>query len=138
GQMVSASLQGVGPQALADGQTGNLSLTVTTPAARASFAGQAVVVDRLQLDGTVSLSAAHPLALARWLSGGDPAGPDIGRATLDGRLKLIGGGVTVSEAELGLGEARGEGVLSAQWDGRRPLLRGTVDFEDTAMARGTA
>ncbi|MBP0651824.1 hypothetical protein J8J40_32665, partial [Mycobacterium tuberculosis] len=55
GQMVSASLQGVGPQALADGQTGNLSLTVTTPAARASFAGQAVVVDRLQLDGTVSL-----------------------------------------------------------------------------------
>ncbi|MBP0649902.1 hypothetical protein J8J40_22920, partial [Mycobacterium tuberculosis] len=84
------------------------------------------------------LSAAHPLALARWLSGGDPAGPDIGRATLDGRLKLIGGGVTVSEAELGLGEARGEGVLSAQWDGRRPLLRGTVDFEDIAMARGTA
>lgn len=138
GQAVTLSLQGHGPRALAAGDVGNLSLTLTTPAARAAFAGQAAVADRLQLDGMISLSAAHPLALARWLGGDDPTGFDFGRATLDGRLKYAGSGATVADAELKLGEAVAEGVLSAQWDGARPLLRGTMDFEALAVERGAA
>lgn len=137
-QPVSVSLQGHGPKALISGEVGNLSLTLTTAAGRAAFAGQASVVDRLQLDGMLSLSAAHPLGLARWLASGDADGFDLAGATLDGRLRLAGNSATVAGAELKLGGAEAEGVLSVQWDGARPLVRGTMDFEALTVERGAA
>jgi AsmA protein len=138
GENVTASLQGLGPKALVNGEAGNLSLTLATPSARAAFAGQASVSDRLQLDGMVSLSAAHPLALARWIAGGEPNGFDFGRTTLDGRLKLAGAGATVSGTDLKLGDASAEGILSAQWDGARPLVRGTLGFDALSIDRAAA
>jgi AsmA protein len=138
GQPVAVSVQGQGPRALAEGETGNLSLTLTAPAGRLAFAGQVSAAERLQLDGALSLSAAQPLALARWLGGAETAGFDLGRTTLDGRLKLAGASATVNGVELKLGDAAAEGILSANWDGVRPLIRGTLDFDTLAVDRDAA
>ena len=76
-------------------------------------------VDRLQLEGALSLSTAQPLALARWLGGDEPAGFDLGRTTLDGRLKLAGSSATVGGAELRLGDRRSaQRVRIVRTDGR--------------------
>jgi hypothetical protein len=138
GQTVAVTLQGIGPRALAQGETGNLSLNLTTPAGRLALAGQVMAVDRLMIEGALSISASRPLALARWLAGAPAATFDLGEGTLDGRLKLVGNSATLTGANITLGSAKGEGILSAQWDGGRPLLRGTVDFDAVTVSAADA
>ncbi|MEJ1161817.1 AsmA family protein [Prosthecomicrobium sp. N25] len=129
GEPVAVALQGIGPRALAEGTPGSATFTLTSAPLRVAFDGKGLLLDRLQLDGVLRVSAADLGRAAAWL--GRPAGsPGAFRDfSLDGRMRSLGLAATVSDARFGLDGNSGDGVLSVRLDAPRPQLRGTLAFE---------
>jgi hypothetical protein len=141
GERIALSLQGIAPPRLAAGEPGDLDVTLSAPSLRASFAGQALLSDRLQLDGIFSAGADDPQRLADLLAGkrldqAAAAADTVGsfpRTELSGHLRSQGWMAALSEAELKIGTVMANGVLSARFDVPRPQLRGTLAIGDVDL-----
>ncbi|ESR23694.1 AsmA family protein [Lutibaculum baratangense] len=93
------------------------------------FDGQASLVGDLLLDGTVDLTSAS-LRNALKLMGRSPdPGPGLNEIALRGRLHLIGGSASLSDAEVMLDGNRGEGTLELALGSDLPMVRGTLAYE---------
>ncbi|MFD2236807.1 AsmA-like C-terminal region-containing protein [Aureimonas populi] len=117
------------PAAFLEGGASELSLSLSAPPLRASFAGTGTGGERLGLDGQLSLSVPSPTRAATWLGRETSRLPDIGPMSLDTRIRLEGSEMTLPSAQVGLGEQRGQGALEMSFDKEgRPTLSGTLAF----------
>jgi AsmA protein len=129
GEPVSLNAQGIGPRALADGETGNVTLTMVSEPIRASFDGKGVLMDSIQLDGGLSIDVPDLGRLSTWLGPAFDGRGALKNLGLQGRMRSLGYSATISDARLRFDGNVGEGVISARLDAQRPQVRGTLAFE---------
>lgn len=121
---VSIASRVVGPVALAAGRDGTARVNVTVGGAEAKFDGRLFILEGVQAQGSLTLRAPDPAALARLLH--LPWQPSVGLFELAGDVHAQAGGATLADAELTLGQNAFDGAFSLRFDGKRPSLQGTL------------
>lgn len=129
GEAAAVAYQGLGPHALADGEAGETTLSVTTAAGRVRFDGKGLLADRLQLDGALDVAAEDLGRVAAWLGFPVTSGPVFRDFALSGRMRSLGFAATVADAHMRLDGNAGEGVISVRLDAPRPQVRGTLAYD---------
>ncbi|MBO0661570.1 AsmA family protein [Jiella flava] len=126
---------------LRDGGSGNVDLSLDSPALTASFKGTAEF-DRLR-DAQGKLSIAGPSFTRgiEWLFSPDLRVPEIGAVALSGDLMLRGKNAELRNANLSIAGSQGHGAMEARIDDGIPVVGGTLAFDSlniTPVARSIA
>ena len=117
------------PLELLGGTASPLRFSVGSTPIRVSFNGQAIRLDRYQLDGKATVTTPSMRRTIEWL--GRPMGPGaiLGAASAEGTMSWFGSTVAFSDAVFELDGNRAEGALTTELGGERPRVLGTLAFE---------
>lgn len=135
GEAVALVLQGQGPRALAEGESGQMAGSLSSRALRVAFDGKGLIADTLQLDGVLEVAAADLGRAAAWLGGSIASGPLLRDFALSGRLRSLGYAATVADARLKLDGNAADGVVSVRLDAPRPQVRATLAWDQLDLGR---
>ncbi|MDQ0347278.1 AsmA family protein [Ancylobacter vacuolatus] len=118
-----------GLRALAVGEVGGLTLSLSAPLARASFTGGARLAGGPVVSGDLKVSAGQLREALAWLGMEAPTERGFGAFDLRGMALVSAQGAQLSQARLDLDGNSGVGAFNLRIDGARPMLQGSLASE---------
>ena len=116
-------------RALAVGEVGGLSLSLTAPLASATFTGGARLAGGPVISGDLKVGAGQLREALSWLGMDAPTERGFGAFGLRGMALLSAQGAQLSQAKLDLDGNSGIGAFNLRIDGARPMLQGSLASE---------
>ncbi|TCK31193.1 AsmA protein [Ancylobacter aquaticus] len=118
-----------GLRALAIGEVGGLTLSLTAPLASATFNGGARLAGGPVVSGDLNVAAGQLRDALTWLGMDAPTERGFGAFELRAMALLSAQGAMLSQARLDLDGNSGIGAFNLRIDGARPMLQGSLASE---------
>ena len=118
-----------GLRALAVGEVGGLTLSLTAPLANASFTGGARLAGGPVVSGELKVEAGQLREALAWLGMDAPTARGFGPFELRAMALVSAQGAQLNQARLDLDGNSGIGAFNLRIDGARPMLQGSLASE---------